>query len=1100
MKLFRSLFLLGALASSAPAFAHELVINTRSWVDGNDNGLIDCGEPVVLNVGVFGPGNPGEHFSGRLTVPFGASANFSYAGVEQDFVLTGNCVATIVAGNSPGDSQAILDYSCHPQPAPSDDYAINFLVRGFYTGPSGLLIVRAQDVLATPFSSTTQEVLSEANVDACTTVDLRLSKTDGGVSVLRGNTVAYTLTVVNDGTTFSPNTILSETVPAESQFDAAASSPGWACAGYGPGSSCTLGLGSLVAGGSASRTFAVTAHLATLATSLINTASVDSATTDENPANNTASDTTPIAAGTPDLTVSKTAHSTGLPGNLLAWTLTVANQGNGLAANVVLSESLPAFTTFDAAASDPAWSCSGSNCTLSLGTLTPGQSVSRAFAARLANSVPAELTVLGNTACAATTTANDPTANNCGVSSVQIDASPRLDLSKSVSGPASPGATLTWTLVATNTGNRDATTVTFTETIPPHSSFLAAGSSPGWACSGSAPGSTCTLSAGPLPAGSSLSRTFATVVANPLPANPSDLTNSACVSTPGSPDACDTVIVPPDGSPSLAFSKSLQSGAGIPGSTLVFALTVQNTGNQGAASVTLTETVPLHSTFLAAESDPAWSCASSAAGSNCTLSVGTLAGGSSATRLFAVVIDSPLPEGVSQVTNAACAQSASTSNACDSIDVPATAAPLLSVVKTRTSPALLSAGSLVTYSIVVRNDGNQNATVQVTDSLPAGTAFSAPSSPGFVCSAPTGPADCTRQVSVPAGTEVSLSFGLVVGTPPPPRVVNVACAQSGATSACSTTDDPVAGAPPSVSLTKTYAGAPLAPGALLTFQLTATNTGSAETNGVRFRETVPAHSTFVAASSHPAWSCSSPAAGSSCTLTVPALAAGASFTAAFSVRAASPLPAGLSQISNSACALDASGDTLTCDDETTPLSVALELDLEASQPQAWDLNGDGYPSEGERLRYTLRLMNPSSEPAQAVILTLPSPDHAAFVAGTATSTAGTVAQGNAAGDTQLVVSFPSVAPGAEITVEIEVLLHDLAGVSEIVAQADVTGSNIEREPSNDPSTSQDDDPTIVSLRQASIADIPTLSQVGLLALIVAISCASHVFLRSRFLP
>ena len=67
-----------------------------------------------------------------------------------------------------------------------------------------------------------------------------------------------------------------------------------------------------------------------------------------------------------------------------------------------------------------------------------------------------------NTAEPANTTiaTNDPTANNCGVSSVQIDASPRLDLSKSVSGSASPGATLTWTLFATNTGNRDATTVT----------------------------------------------------------------------------------------------------------------------------------------------------------------------------------------------------------------------------------------------------------------------------------------------------------------------------------------------------------------------------------------------------------------------------------------------------------------------------------------------------------------------------------------------------------------------------------------------------------------------------------------------------------------
>ena len=90
--------------------------------------------------------------------------------------------------------------------------------------------------------------------------DLALTKSDGGASVAPGGTVAYTLTYANSGDPDATGVVLTETVPANTTFNAGASTAGWVCApNNNAGSTCTLAIGALAAsGGSQTATFAVT--------------------------------------------------------------------------------------------------------------------------------------------------------------------------------------------------------------------------------------------------------------------------------------------------------------------------------------------------------------------------------------------------------------------------------------------------------------------------------------------------------------------------------------------------------------------------------------------------------------------------------------------------------------------------------------------------------------------------------------------------------------------------------------------------------------------------------------------------------------------------
>jgi uncharacterized repeat protein (TIGR01451 family) len=1094
------LFCAVLFTAQAALASHTFTLSTRSFVDTNGNGLIDCGEEVVFQVGIYdNDATVGTVAKGRVIVPT-SSVRFAYKDAELDPVLHANCAITIT--NLPGSAQ--IDYDCSPPNSNSGGYAAAILVHGFYTGPSGAITLAGQDTLEQP-PTTLNVTTTEGRVNPCLTDDLALTQSDGGISARPGQTVPYTLTYTNSGNT-SVQAAIQETVPANTVFAPAQSSPGWNCTGTSPGSTCTLNLGSIPVSGSGSRIFAVTISPTTPPSvkQITNTATIASTdgTPDVDPSNNSATDTTPILAGTPDLALTKTlSTSGGMPGSVAVFTLIVTDQGTGVAEAVTLTETVPANSTFAAAQSSPDWTCSsinpGATCTASLGTLAAGGSATRTFAVTIAKPFPAGATAVTNTACTATTTAGDPAANNCASATAPVSAAANLAVKKTLaSGTGTPGATLVFNLAVTNSGNQDSAATVLRETVPTNTTYNASQSSSGWSCSGTAAGSTCTLNLPGVPgAGGSLNRTFAVTVANPLPAGVTSISNTACDGA-----ACGSIQVPTNGQAQLAVTKSVVSGTATPGTTLVFGVTVKNLGNQGAP-VTLSETVPAHSSFNAAQSS-AWTCAGTAAGSVCSLDAGTLAGGATSTTYrFAVSIDSPLPSGVTAVSNSACASTPSTGQACDQIQVPVNASPRLAITKTRTSAAP-APGELVTYAIAISNLGNQDAgAVTLTEQVPAATAFdAADSDPAWSCSAGT----CTLVLpSLAAGTTATRNFSVRVANPLPAgvnQIANTACgADVPSRNVCATVTDP-AGGSAQLSVHKTYSGPPLTAGASLPFKLVVTNTGTQDAAGVHLTETVPAHTTFQAGGSDPGWSCVSPAAGQTCSFTLATLAAGASATVTFTVKADSPLPPNVRQIANSACAMV--GPETSCDQTSTPLPVALTATLDDTI--STDANHNSLLDNGDVITYTLVVRNPSSLPAQGLKISTSLDTRLGLVVGSVTTDKGTITSGNGTGDTTVALTVPSLGPGETLTVVYQALAVNLAGPGDpgfVSAQNFIAGDNFDSLPSDDPETPDVvGDPTKTPLKAAALPSIPTLSQTGLATLASLLGLCALPILRRRQRP
>lgn len=427
-----------------------------------------------------------------------------------------------------------------------------------------------------------------------------------------------------------------------------------------------------------------------------------------------------------DLKLTKTDNvTTTTPGSTLTYVITYSNPGHS-ASGVVLTETVPVGTTFNAAGSDVNWveTPSGSGIyKLSLGTLASGASGTKNFAVTVNNPAAAGLNSILNTASIADDGSYEPDVNpsdNTAIDTDTLNAAPVFTFSKTDGVTSTtPGSTLTYALNYSNTGNQNATGVVLTETVPVGATYTTTGSS-SWSCANGSPaGTVCTLNVGNLNAGVAASTaTFAVVVTNPAAAGLASIINNASIADDGanSPSAItasasdtDTLNAVPD----LALSKMADTTNAAPGQVITYTLNYANTGTQGATGVVITETVPTHTTFDSAASAPTvWSCANnSAAGTTCTTTIGALAGGgANGVVKFAVKVVAPLPGGATQISNTATiaddgangADSNTANNTTGSVTTPLDTAPTLGTYADTT--VLVSEGTTVTPSVAPADD------------------------------------------------------------------------------------------------------------------------------------------------------------------------------------------------------------------------------------------------------------------------------------------------------------------------------------------------------------------------------------------------------------
>jgi uncharacterized repeat protein (TIGR01451 family)/CSLREA domain-containing protein len=319
--------------------------------------------------------------------------------------------------------------------------------------PNGTLSVLTDDTGVPPNTGETDK--TDTPVDS--QPDLVLTKDDGGATAVPGGTISYTLTYNNtNGKRTASGVVITETVPANTTFNAGASSAGWNCTPNGnAGSTCTLSIPDLVAGDAGStKTFAVTVDspVAAGVTLISNTASIaDDGTkgADAVPADNSSSDTTPVTA-VPNMKIVKTADSPGVKaGQVASYTLSYSNIGNQGATGVVITETVPADSTFNAGASTAGWVCApnnnaGSTCTINIGAVAGGGSGSVTFA--VTTSLTPVGTQVDNTASIAddgTNGADPDGSDNSSSASTQFDDPPTLGNYSDTTVFVTQGATVT---------------------------------------------------------------------------------------------------------------------------------------------------------------------------------------------------------------------------------------------------------------------------------------------------------------------------------------------------------------------------------------------------------------------------------------------------------------------------------------------------------------------------------------------------------------------------------------------------------------------------------------------------------------------------------
>lgn len=984
--------------------------NERDYgpVNANDTLLLpalDSDKSVVLDADTNGSGgaSPGETLNYTITVVNSGQAPATSVVVtdipDPNGTLVVGTVTTnvgsVTTGNTPGDTTVVVNVGTLNNGSTA---TITYQVVINNPLPTGVaeLVNQAQitsqevpDFDSDDPDTPTNDDPTVMPVDAAP--DMVIVKDDGGTTTTPGGTVIYTLGYSNNGTQDATGVTITETVPANSTFDAGNSTGGWNCTpNANAGSTCTISIGAVaVSDPVATINFAVTVDdpLTAGVTELNNTASIaDDGTNgaDLTPGDNTDSDNTPITAA-PDLQVSKDDGGvTVQPGDVISYTINYANVGNQDATGVVITETVPVNSTFVPGSSSGSWVClpgnnAGSTCTVSLASLAAGDNGSLIFAVQVDNPLAAGVTAINNAVGINDDGNNgpDPTpGDNNDTDDTPVNAVPDLTLVKDDGvALASPGDTLIYTLSYANVGNQNATGVSITDTVPTHTTFDAGNSSAGWSCANGAPaGSVCTFAIGAVAGGGSGAVSFAVIVDNPLAPGATSVVNTASVTddgtngadpTPGNNSDSDTDSLTGTAL-DLAVTKDDGGVTVTPGDVVTYAINYENLGNIGATGVELNETVPMHSTFNAGSSTPGWACVPNGnAGSSCTYSVGTLNGGDSGSVNFAVTVDSPLPGGVTELNNTVTISDdgnngpdIDTSNNSGNDNTPVTAAPDLVVTKVDQQSSV-NAGDVLVYDISYENIGDQDATgVVITDTVPLHTSFDAGSStPGWSCS-PNGNAGsaCTFNVgSVNAGDPpVTIQFAVLVDAALPDGVDTlnntvsiIDDGNNGPDSDPTNNDDTEPTdvvAAPDLVITKTDGGLNSGPGQTIVYTLNYENIGSQDSVGVVITETIPANTTFNAGASDPAWSCSGTTPGNSCTYFVGNLNVGDTGMVIFAVDVDDPLPQNVQQIVNSVNIGDDGSNgpdedlTNNDDDETTGLFLnppvgVKTVEVDASDPR-----------------------------------------------------------------------------------------------------------------------------------------------------------------------
>ncbi len=440
--------------------------------------------------------------------------------------------------------------------------------------------------------------------------------------------------------------------------------------------------------------------------------------------NYAATDTAPVTVGGIDLGITKAdGMTTATAGATLSYALGITNAGNLAATAVVITETVPAHTTFLTAGSSAGWSCSngapaGTTCTLGIASIAAGATVNRTFVVRVDAPLPPGVSSVANTATVVDDTTHGPDPDPTDNTATDIDAVPVADLSltKSVDDPApNVGDVVTFTMTATNAGPDTAPGVAVTDPLPAGLTFVSSSASRGtysdatgtWTIGAMATGDTVTLS---IAARVTTSGTKMNVV-EVSTSGASDPDSTPGNGDPGEDDRATASLTPLLAD--LEVVKTVDNASANVGDQVTFTVTLRNLGPDTATGVVVDDPLPAGLTFVGAT-------ASQGTYDDATghWAVGTVAVGATRTLTLTATVDT-----LGEITNTGSVGASDVldpdpGNNTDSASID----QLIDLVvgKSVDRPGQ-DVGRDVVFTVTVRNDGPSAATgVVIDDALPAG--------------------------------------------------------------------------------------------------------------------------------------------------------------------------------------------------------------------------------------------------------------------------------------------------------------------------------------------------------------------------------------------
>jgi uncharacterized repeat protein (TIGR01451 family) len=706
--------------------------------------------------------------------------------------------------------------------------------------------------------------------------DLVLTTAGSPSTVLAGNNITYTQTVTNNGPVAATTANFTEATPLNTTFLSVLAPAGWTCTAPAVGATGNVNCTdpSLAVGATANIVVVVNVAASVVAptitaTSTLNaTNSVNTSTTTVVTNVNTNCDLAVTNSGSPSPVTA---------GTNITYTQTVTNSGPSNCSTAKFTELTPANTTFVSVAVVTAgggtWTCPNSAPVSCTNPSVPPGSVGTITAIYNVNPGTAAGTIITDMDAGTTTTHDTNQLNNVAAVNIAVASGTQADLSVTNSGspnPVTAGNNITYMQSVTNNGPATANAPVFTETLPANTSQVSLTGPAGWTCAGL----TCTDTTN-MTSGTTANFTFVVKV-NTTVAQGSTITQTDSVSSttsdPNLGNNSATVNTQVAASADLAITNTASPIPVLANTHITYTQVVTNNGPSAATTVTVSNALPANTSSVSLTGPLGWTC--TLATLICTNP--SLAPGAPATITYVVNVNAGTTSGT--VINETASVSSSVTdpnlanNSATAADVVALATQADLVTTNTPSAISVAAGSNVTYTQVITNNGpaGTNAGMTFTQITPPNTNFQSMTPPaGWACGTlppvgGTGTITCTLAGSLAATGTASFSLVLQVnaGTPSGTSITDTATATAGnmppgiTTNTASATIVVANANSADMAILKTGNPNPVTEGTLLTYTLTVTNSGPASATNVTVTDTLPSAVTYLSATVTPSGSCS----------------------------------------------------------------------------------------------------------------------------------------------------------------------------------------------------------------------------------------------------